>query len=284
MTIEYRPLSPTIGAELKINLAEPLDAATYKSLSDIWLDRKVILVRGQQLEDEDVLRVTHGFGEHEIHVRAEFHSKKHPEIIMISNEKDQGKPIGVLGDAEAPWHVDQIYQQRPTFGTMVYCLRTPPEGQGGMTYFCNLTAAYDRLPASLLKKIEGRRAIHSVEYFTRMNNMAMTEEQLRRMPDVSHPIIRTHPVLGTKSLFFSPGHTSLIEGFSEKESQQLLKEIEGIALAPDLVMGHSWRVGDVVMWDNTSSMHRREPFDGSKYIRSMKRVSFMHAPESRVPF
>lgn len=111
----------------------------------------------------------------------------------------------------------------------------------------------------------------------------MTEEQLARVPDVTHPMVRTHPMLGTKSLYFSPGHTRCVEGWSEEESQELIEELLQHATAPDLVYEHRWKVGDVLMWDNTQTMHRRDPFDADE-LRLLKRVSFMYPPDKRVPY
>jgi len=281
--LRTRALAPTHGVEiLDIDLARPLDDATFAAIRAAWLTHKVLLFRGQTLEESDLVRFGRRFGELEIHVRTDTASREHPEVLLVTNKKENGKAIGVLGDAEAPWHVDQIYMKQPTHGTMLYAVSIPPEG--GNTYVCDMARAYETLPADLRSRIEGRRAINSAAYFNRRHNGGMTQAQLDRVPDVSHPLVRTHPTLpGRKSLFMSPGHTMRVEGLDERASEELLQALERHATRADLVYEHVWRVGDVLMWDNTQTMHRRDPFDPAA-LRLLKRISFMYPQDLRTPF
>lgn len=281
MAFTTRPLTPAFGAELEnVDLSQPLDDETTRGIREAWLRNKVLLFRNQRLCEEDMIRFGRGLGELEIHVRNDA-TTSYPEVLLVTNKKENGRPIGVLGDAEAPWHIDQIYQQRPTLGTMLYGVEIPPEG--GNTHVCDMATAYQRLPDTVKERIQGRRAVNSAAYFNATYDGGMSAEQLARVPDVSHPLVRTHPMLGSKSLFMSPGHTSRIEGLSQDESDSLLATLRECALNDDNIYVHEWRVGDVLMWDNTQTMHRRDPFDGSQ-LRLLKRISFMYPPDLRIPF
>jgi len=283
MARTVEPLNSVFGAEIRgIDLSRPLSEGDFEWVRDVWLKNKVILIRDQTLDEGNIVDFGRRLGELERHVRDDASSRTHPEVLLVSNKSENGKPVGVLGDMEAPWHIDQIYIKQPTYGTMLYALEIP--NNGGRTFVCDLATAYARLPDSLKKLIEGRKAINSADHFNRMFNGGMSDEQVRRVPEVTHPIIRTHPVMGRKSLFLSPSHVRLIEGYSYEETRKIVAQMmEFIAENDDLVYRHHWRVGDVLMWDNTSTMHRREPFDGTAEIRLLKRISFMHDPANRTP-
>jgi taurine dioxygenase len=281
MPPSLHPLSPLIGVEVRgVDLSAALDDPVFEAIRSGWLGHKVVLFRGQRIEEEDMLRFGGRLGELQVHVRNDSASTRHREVLLVTNKKENGKAIGVLGDAEAPWHIDQIYMRFPTFGTMLFGVTIPPEG--GNTHVCDLATAYERLPADVKKRIDGKRAISSAAHFNRTTNAGMTKEQLERVPDVSHPLVRTHPVLGTRSLFMSHAHTMRIEGCSDAESDALLDLLRKHTVNPEFIYEHRWQVGDVLMWDNTQTMHRRDPFDPDQ-IRLLRRISFMYPPEHRTP-
>jgi taurine dioxygenase len=282
MPLETRPLTPNFGVEiLNGDLSEPIDDRRFAELRDLWLRKKVILLRNQKISEEDMIRFGRRLGEVEIHVRNDATSKTHREVLLVSNKKENGKAIGVLGDAEAPWHSDQIYMAVPTFGTMLYAVNIPREG--GNTFVCDMAAAYQTLPEATRQAIAGKRGVQSAAFFNQRYDGGMSAEQLARVPDVAHPLARTHPVLGHKALYLSFGHTKGIEGMSEDESNTLLEALRTHAVQPARVYEHRWRVGDVLMWDNTQTMHRRDPFDPND-IRLLKRISFLCPPDARAPF
>jgi taurine dioxygenase len=284
--MNVRRLTPTIGVEItNVDLSSPIPDATFSAIRESWLNHKVAVFPGQHLTEEDLMRFGQRFGELEIHVRSTYHSRHHAEVMIVSNKKEEGRAIGVLGDGEAVWHIDQSYMPQPTFGTILFGEEIPPEG--GDTWFADLAVAYDRLPAPLKAKISDKRGVNSVDRHNRRDaagrpDLAMTAEQLKRAPDSPHPLARTHPLLGTRSVYYSPTHTAEVEGLSEADSQALFAELLPHMTEPDLIYRHHWTKGDVVMWDNTSVMHRRDPFP-SQYSRLLKRVSFRHQPEHRIP-
>ena len=284
--MQTRRLTPVIGVEITgIDLSAPIPDPTFAAIREAWLHHKVAVFPGQRLTEDGLMRFGQRFGELEIHVRSTYHSRHHPEVMIVSNKKENGRAIGVLGDGEAVWHIDQSYMPRPTFGTILFGEEIPP--QGGDTWFADLATAYDRLPASLQTKIEGKRGVNSVDRHNKRDaagrpDLAMTAGQLKRAPDSPHPLVRRHPLLGSRAIYYSPSHTAEIEGLSDQASQALFHELLPYMTQPELIYKHHWSVGDVVMWDNTATMHRRDPFPGH-YSRLLKRVSFRYPPEHRVP-
>jgi taurine dioxygenase len=284
--MKTRRLTPTIGVEITdIDLSAQFDALTFAAIREAWLHHKVAVFPGQQLTEEALMHFGQRFGELEIHVRSTYHSRDHSEVMIVSNKKEDGRAIGVLGDGEAVWHIDQSYMPQPTFGTILFGQEIPPEG--GDTWFADLATAYDRLPPALKSEVEGKRVINSVDRHNRREaatrpDLQMTAEQLKRAPDSPHPLVRTHPLLGTRAIYYSPSHSAEIEGLGEQNSLALFNKILPHMTQPDLIYKHHWSVGDVVMWDNSSTMHRRDPFPGH-YSRLLKRVSFRYPPEHRVP-
>ena len=284
--MQIHRLGHTLGAEISgVDLTGELDDASFAAIRETWLHARVVVFPSQHLTEDALMRFGQRFGELEIHVRSTYHSRQHPEVMLVSNKKEAGRSIGVLGDGEAKWHIDQSYMPQPTWGTILYGEEIPPEG--GDTWFADLTTAYQRLPASLRAQIGDRRGVNSVERHNRRDatgrpDLAMNAEQLQRAPDSTHPLARTHPLLHTRSIYYSPSHTAQIDGLSEEESQPVFQQLLEHMTQPDLVYRHHWTVGDVVMWDNTCTMHRRDPFPG-QYSRLLKRVSFKYPPEHRMP-
>lgn len=279
-------ITPTIGVRITgIDLTQPISDTDFAAIREAWLDAKVAVFPGQNLTEKDLMRFGERFGELEIHVRSTYHSRDNKEVMVVSNIKENGRSIGVLGDGEAQWHIDQSYMPQPTFGTILFGEKIPREG--GDTWFADLVAAYARMPAELKAKVDGKRFVNSVDRHNRRDaagrpDLAMTAEQLKRAPDSPHPAVRTHPLFGSKAIWYSPSHAAELEGLTEEESQPLFQELLGYMTQEDLIYKHRWSVGDVVMWDNSSTMHRRDPFP-SHDTRLLKRVSFRYPPEHRIP-
>jgi len=284
--VHIRRITPTIGVEITgIDLIQPVSDADFAAIKEAWLTHKVAVFPDQNLQESDLMRFGERFGELEIHVRSTYHSRQNKEVMVVSNLKEDGKAIGVLGDGEAVWHIDQSYMPQPTFGTILFGEKIPAEG--GDTWFADLEAAYARMPAELRAKVEGKRIVNSVDRHNRREaatrpDLQMTAEQLKRAPDSPHPAVRTHPFNGSKSIWYSPSHGAEFEGSTEDESQPLFRELLEYMTQDDIVYKHHWTVGDVVMWDNSATMHRRDPFP-SHMTRLMKRVSFRYPPDRRIP-
>lgn len=280
MTVSVRRLAESFVGEVSdIDLAR-LDEGTIRAMKDAWLAHKVLVFHDQELDEDQLVGFAETLGDVEIHLRQTRTSGRR-EVMLVSNIKEDGQPIGRLGNQELNWHMDQIFMDQPTAGTLLYAVSVTPEG--GDTWFCDLGAAYATLPADLRAKVEGRRAVHSAATADRRVGIRLTEQQRTRAPEVVHPLVRTHPLAGEKGLYFSMNHTARIDGLSEDESLPLLDELRAHATQPRFVYAHRWRVGDLMLWDNACTMRRRDPFP-DQYPRLMRRVGVNFPADLRMPF
>ena len=284
MTLESQPLGDSFACEvLGLRLWEPLDNRTVDELRDLWAHHPVLVFRRQALSEHELADFSALFGPLERVVRTDWASPTVPEVGLISNLKDgHARPIGGLGDGEIQWHSDQSYMMNPATGAMLYALELPPDG--GTTSWVDLCAAYAGLPDRLKRVVEGRRAVFS--YVKRLAgyqgvDQVISEEAKRKTPPVLHPLVHTHPMTGRKALYLDSTTTVGIDGMDDVPGAALLTEIYAFATRPEFVYGHHWRVGDVVMWDNGFTMHRREPFDpGAR--RLMKRTTIFLSRERHI--
>lgn len=282
MAITTRPLTPTLGVEVDgMDMTSTLDADTANSIRDLWRRHGLLLFRGQQLEEEHLIAFSRNLGPLEIHVRREYLSGKNPEILYVSNMKEDGRPIGILADTEVGWHYDQIYLPRPAVGSLLYSVIIPADR--GATSFADMSSAYEELPENLKRRIDGRKAVQSYEAFNRSYSVPTSDEQRRKTPDIEHPLVRTHPYTGRKALYICPGMTTRIVGLPEEESASLLAELFAWSTQPRFVYTHIWRLGDALLWDNACTMHRREPFDSTQQ-RLMKRTTILPDADRAAPF
>jgi taurine dioxygenase len=278
--MSVRQLAPSFCGEVDgIDLAQ-LDGAAAAAVKAAWLAHKVLVFHGQRLDEDGLVAFAQRLGEVEIHLR-QTRMDGRREVMLVSNKTENGKPIGRLGNQELNWHMDQIFMAQPTAGTILYAVEVTPEG--GDTWFCDLGAAYAALPPQLKTRIDGLRAVHSAATADRRVGIQLTEEQKKQAPEVIHPLVRTHPLAGGKALYFSMNHTDRIDGMSELDSLELLDELRRHATAPQFVYVHHWRVGDLVLWDNAATMHRRDPFP-DRHARLMRRVGINFPNDLRVPF
>jgi len=280
MALSVRRLAQTFVGEVSgVDLARR-DGAATEAIKSAWLAHKVLVFHDQTLDEDQLVAFAETLGDVEIHLRQTRTSGRR-EVLLVSNIKEDGKPIGRLGNQELNWHMDQIFMAQPTAGTMLYAVAVTPEG--GDTWFCDLGAAYQALPPALKRQVDGRRAVHSAATADRRVGIQLTAEQRSRAPEVVHPLVRTHPLAGEKGLYFSMNHTARIDGQSEEDSLPLFDELRAHATQPRFVYAHRWRVGDLVLWDNAATMHRRDPFP-DHYPRLMRRVGINFPADLRVPF
>lgn len=259
-----------------VDLSRPLDDTGFAQIRDLWMRYKVAVFPGQTLDDESLLAIAGRFGPIFRHAQSSLHSPEHGAVMYASSRAKAGQVLGELA-----WHSDQSYTAKPVFGTILYGIEIPKEG--GETCFADLAAAYDSLPEGLRQRVEGATAIYSAEKPSHKRRKALTEEERARIPDVAHPLVRTHPYLGRKALFLSPMHIKSIVGLPQDESEALLAALTAHATAPERVYVHRWTPGDLIMWDNTSVMHRRNRFPPEQ-PRFHKRTGFYLPDERAVPF
>lgn len=257
MRIEY--LGPSFGARVEGVDAARLDADAFAQIYRLFLDRYVVGLRGQSLDEEQVIAFSRRLGPLEPHVLKEFHHQRHPEILVLSTVVEAGKPKG-LADAGSYWHSDVSYKAKPSRASALYAVEVP--AKGGDTLFCDMVAAYEALSPEMKRRLDGLKAAHNYEH--RMNAQVaafgvrkpLTEEQKRQTPEVVHPVVRTHPETGRKALYVNPGFTVRIEGVSERESEALKEALFAHCLQDRFRIAYSWRAGDLVFWDNACVMHK----------------------------
>jgi taurine dioxygenase len=262
---EVVPLTKHIGAELRgIDLREKPDDATIRQIYQAWLDHLVIIFPGQQLSQEDLVRVTGYFGEiGELSRPAKYFPKGYssllPGIMLISNIRENGEPIGALPDGEMMFHHDMIHAEVPSKATLLYSVEIPAEG--GNTLFASGYAAYDTLDPDVRNRLEGRKALHHYNYGTTIRGGKMGTEAFA---ECVHPVFRTHEDTGRKAIYVNRLMTVGIVGMPEEESTPLLNKVFDHAEKRDFVYEHKWRLGDLLLWDNRCSSHARTDFPSTQ--------------------
>jgi taurine dioxygenase len=268
--IRVRPLSPALGAEIiGVDLREPLDDATFEQILAAWHQHLVILLRDQKLTEEDQVRFAERFGP-----PAKIHTKqfmqKHPAVMLISNIREDGKPIGALPDGEMHFHTDQCHQERPAMASMLYAIEIP--SKGGNTLFANAYTAYETLPFDLKRRIQGRKAVNAYDYDSAATIRG--GDIPADAPSYAHPVVRTHPATGRKALYVNRLMTRRIEGLPPRESDELLNRLFDHQEQPQFIYEHVWRPGDILMWDNRCTLHARTDFNAEER-RLLRRVTIL---------
>ena len=278
---DTRSLAPTFGAEVSgYTISSETSTEENTAIKSLWAKHKLLLFRNQSLDEETLVTFSRVFGDLEIHVRTEYLSSEHPEVLYVSNMQNNGKKMGILADTEVGWHYDQIYLPRPAVGSLLMAHTLPPTG--GNTEFADMTAAYNELPNEVKQRLDGVRAVQSYEAFNNAYSVPTSNEQKKRSPDIEHPIVRTHPITGEKALYLCPGMTTEIVGWDAADSRAMLDYLFEWTVQPRYVYSHSWQPGDALLWDNACTMHRRDPFDQS-HNRLMKRTTILPPAALAVP-
>ncbi|HEX5091840.1 MAG TPA: TauD/TfdA family dioxygenase [Burkholderiales bacterium] len=253
----------SVGAEVKgVDLASGR-AEQIEQIKQAWYRHDVLVFRNQKLTDDDLLAFSRHFGELDPPPNQGAGRKSppgYPDIYVVSNVRDdKGEPIGALGDGEALWHTDMSYAARPPDASMLYSLEIPPVG--GDTCFCSMKAALEKLPRSLRARIAELSVKHDGTYDSGGNlrkGLEATDDP-RASVGTPHPIVIEHPVSGAKALYLGRRRNAYIVGLGLEESERLLDEVWSYVEAA--VYRHKWALGDLVLWDNRTTMHRRDAFD-----------------------
>jgi taurine dioxygenase len=274
--LDTRQLHPTLAREVVgLRLWEKLDDAIVTELRSLYAQHGVLVFRRQALSESELASFCALFGELERTVRSDWASPATPEVTVISNLRDGfGQPIGGLGDGELQWHSDQSYMLEPATGAALYALELPPAG--GETFWVDLRAGYAGLPRQLRAKLAGKRGIFDytkrLAGYGRDTDRDISDEARRLTPPVTHALVHAHPETGDRSLYLDSTTTIGIDYMDTTTSLALLDEIYEAATSDPFVYSHQWQVGDLVLWDNGVTMHRRTPFDPAAR-RLMKRMT-----------
>jgi len=267
MTRAIKNLDAPLGAEASgIDLAGAVGPGDVAAIEAAWRERLVVVFHGQSLSDPQLIAFSRNFGELDPPGPNPYGKPflaSHPELNVISNVVENGQPIGNLGDGEAVWHADMTYVEVPPKAAMLHALEVPPPQAGGNTHFADMFLAYATLPADLKKAADGRVAVHdaSTNSAGMLRKGYQTVTDVRRTVGAHHPLVRTETRSGRKALFLGRRPNAYVVGLEVADSEALLDALWAHATQPQFTLCHRWTVGDLLMWNNLSVLHRRDPFD-----------------------
>ncbi len=273
MHYSVRPLSDVMAVEIEgIDLREPLNAETISALNDIFLEHCAICFRNQNLDIASFVTAAKNFGKPKQHLYRAYRLDDFPEVSIVSNEDKDTHGTGKTYNRAAHFHSDEIYKEIPCKATMLYADVVPRIG--GETRFINLRKAYVALPEKKKQEIDGLKALfrHQHSIFKKSTNdpslvlPKLSKEEAKEVPDVIHPVVRTHPENGTKALFITNTRTEFVINMEASESEALLQSLYSHIYTDRFQYHHHWRKGDMVMWDNRCLLHAATPNvpDGEK--------------------
>lgn len=273
-------LHPAIGAQvIGLELARPIDDTTFGKLHETWMANPLLVFRDQCLDDAAQVAFARRFGELEIHPSREHRSSAHPEIYRVANVDERGNLLPSESDAWKYmeltwlWHSDSSFREVPSMGSILRAVEVAP--RGGNTLFANLYAVWDALPDDLRARAANLRVVHSHDYILALSKGIAKTDTFTKLPPVTHPLVRRHPVTGRVSLFISPHTMERVVGWSEEDSRALFQTLARFATEDRFVYRHEWRPGDVIMWDNRCTMHAVTPYESTAHRRVMHRTTIV---------
>ena len=283
-TMQAISTGAALGAEVTGVDLRHIDASVFAELRRVWLDSEVVLLRDQQLSDAELVAFSQRIGTLEqapIQENGRRFVPGHAEIYVVSNVIEDGVAIGSLGSGEAAWHTDMSYLPEPPMASVLYALETP--SSGGETGFTTMTGAYAALPDALKERIVGLRVKHDGTYNSGgyLRAGVTPTDNPRTSPGTLHPLVCLHPDTGKNGLYLGRRRNAYIDGLSVEASDTLLDEIWANATDEALTWYHRWRPGDLVMWDNRTTMHRRNAFDaGTRRVMHRTQIKGTTRPSS----
>lgn len=270
MTLDVRPqMANGFFAEIYGADLTRCDNTQFDEIKQAHLRHGVIVIRDQALSPDQQIAFSQRFGPLSIHVLEEQLLAGYPEILLVTNKKEDGRYLGIP-DLGRQWHTDQSYQETPALGSLLYALEVPEDGSGD-THFADMTAAYEALPPDEREQLDGLQAEHRYDH--KHENFELSDNQIDRLPGVLHPLVRTHPETGRKALYLGVQLVKRIVGLSQDDSAAMLERLYAHCTQSTFVYRHKWRKGDLVFWDNRCTMHAAQPYDDQRYTRHMHRTT-----------
>jgi taurine dioxygenase len=264
--IAIRPTGAGVGAEVVGLDLRTVTRANFPQVHRAWIDHQVLLFRDQHLSDGDLIAFSRYLGDLDVAPNQETGQRfveGYPELYVVSNVVENGRPIGSLGSGEAVWHTDMSYQANPPKASVLYAIEVP--ATGGDTGFVNMYSAYEALPDAFKARIETFRVKHDGTYnsggYVR-HGVTPTDDPIAA-PGALHPLVCTHTESGRRALYLGRRRNAYIEGLPLAQSETLLDELWKFATRSEFTWYHHWQVGDLVLWDNRCVMHRRDAFDAA---------------------
>ena len=262
--MEVMPTGAPLGADIRGVELRNVDDATFAGILDAWHEHSVLRFRGNDLDDDALVSFSSRFGKLDnapLGPRGKLFNESRPEIAVLSNIVVDGKPIGGLGNSELVWHQDMTYEELPPKASLLYGIEVPESG--GNTSFYSLYRAYDAMPKALANRIEGLTCKHDATRTSAGTLRAGFEESYTNedRPGAVHPLIIRHPATGRKALYLGRRPNAWIVGMSDADSDALLDELWAHVHAHDFTWTQVWQPGDLVVWDNRCTFHRRDKLD-----------------------
>ena len=272
--VAVRPLGAGVGAEVSgVDLSRPLDDETFKTVHAAWLDHGVVAFPDQTaMTVDDQIAFTRRFGPLISHHMPQFCVPGRPEVLVVSNVKEDGRALG-QEKAGRHWHTDYQFLSEPASGSFLHAIEVPPDQ--GDTLFIGMNGVYDALPVETRRRIAGLNVVHSRTQTWPIlypHRPALSVAEAARTPDIVHPLVRTHPETGRPCLYLGDVMWA-VEGMDLEEGQALLRELYEFATQERFVYAYRWRPGDAVLWDNRCTMHCATPFAEEAYRRLMYRTT-----------
>jgi taurine dioxygenase len=273
--VRLRPLDGGLGAEVLGLPVAAVDDASFPAIYAGFLKHQLLLFRDQDVPPGAQVAFARRFGEVQVHVMNQYHAGGFPELYTLTNLDADGKPTGKHPDrGTMAWHTDGSWQRVTGQATMLYAERVPT--RGGRTSFADMYAAYDALAPAERTRLAGLRAIHNLNFSRnrRHGEEPMTEAQRNAVPPVDHPVVRTHPETGRKSIFLGD-HAETIQGMAYDDGRALIEDLNARSVAAARVYTHNWRPGDVMAWDNRCLLHKAEDYDTATEPRVIRRCTVL---------
>ncbi|GAB7101871.1 TauD/TfdA family dioxygenase [Streptomyces phaeofaciens JCM 4814] len=278
MNLAITPLPGGFGARVGTDLARPTGPATAHALTEALHRHRVLVLPGQHLNHADLLAAAGLFGAVDTATDRRYTVPGFPGLTVVSNIHQDGTPVGIYdGDQEEEWHADNSFKPELTAATLLYSVITP--GEGGETRFADATRAYADLPAGLRVRVDGLRAVHSVQHLAKQQGDAADGRSstqagtLTQLPEVTHPLAPAHPATGARALLLGSMVIPRIEGLPEAEGQMLLADLLAHTTGPEYLYTHRWKQNDLVVWDNLAVLHTASPCDSSRHPRLLVRAA-----------
>ncbi len=279
-----------LGTEiLGVDLSRDIEETTFERIRQVLNERSVIFFRGQELHPQRQVEFTRRLGDlKSTPLLGKYALADYPDVMRVSNILENGRHIG-NPDAGVFWHSDGAYQKHPAMYSLLYAVEVPnKDGKTfGDTCWASTAAAYDALPDARKRELSALKAIHSLSHqYEQKKNLGVlrrdamsADEKTQVVPEVTHPLVRTHPITGRKCIYVNEGHTVGIVGISAEAGRAMLEELFAFCVQPEFVYRHRWQVGDFVIWDNCPTLHKAT-FD---YELPLRRLMHRTTVEGGIP-
>ena len=289
MSLSYQPLMEQFGAEVGgVDLVAEISDDLLDELVDALYTHSVLLFRGQDFKPADFARLLNRFGRPKVETRKQFNIRDFPIVSTVGNiEAEDGTPLAFFNRGGEAWHTDGTAACHTNAATFLYAVEVPK--QGGDTMYCSTVHAYETMPEALKQKLDGAKMLcsfhtHNDRIIARdpKSHAALTSEERAALPDVWHDIVQVHPVTGRKSLYMNRNPIGF-EGLEEDEGKAILQQLYEHATQPHLFYRHRWTPGDLIVWDNLSSLHSATDIGPYENDRRLMYRSFVYMTPTNLP-